>query len=63
MSSLDHLAGSNVEVQDDIVDLLSQTNYKEGFYTEIESEKLEKGINEAVVKAISAKKKRTRMDA
>lgn len=52
----DYLAQSNVEVQEEIVDLLANSSYQEGFYTEIESETLEKGINEQVVRAISTKK-------
>lgn len=51
------LSESNVDVQEEIVELLSEgRNYAEGFYTEIESDTFEKGINEAVVRAISVKK-------
>ncbi len=42
---------------EEIDDLLSKNSgYKEGFYTQTEVETFDKGINEAVVRAISAKK-------
>lgn len=42
---------------EEINDLLSKNSgYKEGFYTQTEVETFDKGINEAVVRAISAKK-------
>ena len=47
---------SNVEVQDDIVELLKETNYKEGFHTNISTETFAKGIDESVVRKISEKK-------
>ena len=50
------IADSNVEVQEDIVDLLADSNYKEGFYTELQTDTFDKGLNEEVVRAISAKK-------
>ena len=51
------ISDSNVEVQDDIVELLSESrNYVEGFYTDIPSDTLDKGINEEVVRAIWQKK-------
>ena len=56
MQTPDYLSDAHVEVQEEIVDLLSTSNYKQGFYTDIESEKLDKGINEAVVGAIAARK-------
>jgi Fe-S cluster assembly protein SufB len=50
------ISESNVEVQEDIVDLLESRSYAEGFYTDIQSDTFEKGINEEVVRAIWAKK-------
>ncbi|GAB6033979.1 Fe-S cluster assembly protein SufB [Galenea microaerophila] len=42
---------------EEITDLLSKkSGYKEGFYTQTEVETFEKGINEDVIRAISAKK-------
>ncbi len=52
----DILHQSNVDVQDDIVDLLKNTSYKEGFHTNIVSETFEKGLNEDIVRRISSKK-------
>ncbi len=49
------LGHSNVDVQDDVVDILKNSSYKEGFYTPIASETFAKGINESVVQQISAK--------
>lgn len=46
-----------MQTQVDIVDLLTaQSNYKEGFFTQTLVETFAKGLNEAVVRAISAKK-------
>jgi Fe-S cluster assembly protein SufB len=53
---MQEIAGSNVPVQEEIVELLSKNTYKEGFYTEVKTETFAKGINESVVRAISAKK-------
>ncbi|CAH0535752.1 FeS cluster assembly protein SufB [Vibrio stylophorae] len=45
-----------VEVQPEVEALVTQSHYKEGFYTEVENDTLAVGINEAVVRAISAKR-------
>ena len=48
---------SEMPQYEEIHDLLSKkTGYKEGFYTQTEVETFDKGVNEAVVRAISAKK-------
>ena len=44
-------------------DNFKQDAYKHGFVTEIEDEKIPKGLNEDIIKLISIKKKWTRMDA
>ena len=50
------MSQSNVEVGDEVQGWLSDHHYKEGFYTDISTDTLEKGLNEAVVRAISAKR-------
>ncbi|QAV24457.1 Fe-S cluster assembly protein SufB [Proteus hauseri] len=50
------MSQSNVEIGDEVQDWLSSHQYKEGFYTDISTDTLEKGLNEAVVRAISAKR-------
>ncbi|MBL4832180.1 MAG: Fe-S cluster assembly protein SufB [Aliivibrio sp.] len=47
---------SKPDIQADIKQAINQTNYKEGFYTDIKNDTLEKGINESVVRAISARR-------
>ncbi|WOR88815.1 Fe-S cluster assembly protein SufB [Proteus mirabilis] len=46
----------NVEIGDEVQGWLSDHHYKEGFYTDISTDTLDKGLNEAVVRAISAKR-------
>ncbi|VAY02289.1 FeS cluster assembly protein SufB [Arsenophonus endosymbiont of Aleurodicus dispersus] len=41
---------------DDVHQWLLEHSYKEGFFTQVETDKLAKGINEDVIKAISAKR-------
>tara|TARA_B100000575_G_scaffold116938_1_gene93061 strand:+ start:75 stop:290 length:216 start_codon:yes stop_codon:yes gene_type:complete len=43
-------------VNDNLVDNIVSEPYKYGFVTEIESEKISKGINEDIVRLISSKK-------
>lgn len=50
------MSQSNVEIGDEVQGWLSDHHYKEGFYTDISTDTLEKGLNEAVVRAISAKR-------
>ncbi|UXA35863.1 Fe-S cluster assembly protein SufB [Proteus terrae] len=50
------MSQSNVEIGDKVQGWLSDHHYKEGFYTDISTDTLEKGLNEAVVRAISAKR-------
>ncbi|MEQ4910739.1 Fe-S cluster assembly protein SufB [Proteus terrae] len=50
------MSQSNVEIGDEVQGWLSDHHYKEGFYTDISTDILEKGLNEAVVRAISAKR-------
>ncbi len=45
-----------VETQPEVEELFQKSHYKEGFYTELTSDTLSKGINERVVRAISAKR-------
>ena len=45
-----------VETQPEVEELFRNSNYKEGFYTQLSSDTLSKGINEQVVRAISAKR-------
>ena len=45
-----------VETQPEVEELFQNSNYKEGFYTQLSSDTLSKGINEQVVRAISAKR-------
>lgn len=47
---------SKPDIQADIKQAINQKNYKEGFYTDIKNDTLEKGINEDVVRAISARR-------
>ena len=50
------MSESGVEVQQDIQDWVDDESYKQGFFTEVESDRLQQGINELVVRAISAKR-------
>lgn len=43
--------------EDDLQKELETKEYKYGFYTDIESDTLPVGLNEEIIKAISAKKK------
>ncbi|MEH0759278.1 Fe-S cluster assembly protein SufB [Vibrio sp. 16] len=45
-----------VETQPEVEELFQTSHYKEGFYTQLSSDTLSKGINEQVVRAISAKR-------
>lgn len=40
----------------EVEDFIEKASYKEGFYTQVESDTLSKGINEEVVRAISLKR-------
>ena len=44
------------------IDNFADQGYKYGFETKIDSDRPEKGLNENIIKFISAKKKRTSMD-
>ncbi|CAI0826805.1 FeS cluster assembly protein sufB [Serratia rubidaea] len=46
----------NVEVPDNVQAWVSEGRYKEGFFTQLQTDELAKGINEEVVRAISAKR-------
>ena len=43
--------------QDKILNDITQADYKYGFVSDVETESIEKGLNEDVVRIISAKKK------
>jgi len=47
---------SNVEVPNDVQAWVSEGRYKEGFFTQVATDELATGINEEVVRAISAKR-------
>lgn len=47
----------NIKEEQKLIEDLTQQEYKEGFITEIEQEFVPKGLNEDIIKAISAKKK------
>ena len=47
---------SNVEIQEDLQAWVDDESYKPGFFTELKTDELEKGINEEVIRAISAKR-------
>ena len=47
---------SSVEIQEDVQAWVDDENYKQGFFTELKTDELDKGINESVVRAISAKR-------
>lgn len=46
----------NVEVPDNVQAWVSEGRYKEGFFTQLQTDELAKGINEEVVRAISTKR-------
>ncbi|MGP1932980.1 MAG: Fe-S cluster assembly protein SufB [Arsenophonus sp. ET-YP4-MAG3] len=46
----------NIEINDDIQQLLGEHYYKEGFFTQIKTDELGKGLNENIIKAISEKR-------
>lgn len=50
------MSQSNVEVGDDVQSWLDDQRYKEGFFTEVATDEMAKGINEDVIRAISAKR-------
>ncbi len=45
-----------VEIQPEVEEILQTSGYKEGFYTELSSDTLSTGLNEQVIRAISAKR-------
>jgi Fe-S cluster assembly protein SufB len=47
---------SEVEIQEDVQTWIDNDSYKEGFFTSLSTDELAKGINEDVVRAISAKR-------
>ena len=50
------------EKDKDILENIGEQEYKYGFTTDIETETIGKGLNEEVVRLISAKKGRARVD-
>lgn len=56
MSDVNEMTRSNVEVPDDVQAWVSDGRYKEGFFTQLATDELAKGINEDVIRAISAKR-------
>ncbi|MFP3014147.1 MAG: Fe-S cluster assembly protein SufB [Arsenophonus sp.] len=50
------MSQSNIEINDDIQQLLIKHRYKEGFFTQVKTDELDKGLNEEVIKAISCKR-------
>ncbi|MEI7408985.1 Fe-S cluster assembly protein SufB [Pectobacterium aroidearum] len=50
------MARSTVDVPDDVQIWMGDGRYKEGFFTQLETDELAHGINEDVVRAISAKR-------
>ncbi|WP_445497652.1 Fe-S cluster assembly protein SufB [Photorhabdus sp. SF281] len=50
------MSQSNVEISDDVQTWLSDHRYKEGFFTQVATDELAKGLSEDVVRAISAKR-------
>ena len=49
--------------EEELLKEVTASEYKYGFTTNIESDTIEKGISEEVIKTISSKKKRARLDA
>ncbi|XZQ54815.1 MAG: Fe-S cluster assembly protein SufB [Arsenophonus sp.] len=46
----------NIEINNDIQQWLVEHSYKEGFFTKVATDKLVKGLNEEIIKEISAKR-------
>ncbi|BGI50785.1 MAG: Fe-S cluster assembly protein SufB [Arsenophonus endosymbiont of Ceratovacuna japonica] len=46
----------NIKIDNDIQSWLTENHYKEGFFTQVTTDKLNKGINKEVIKAISSKR-------
>ena len=44
------------QTQDQILESVTQSDYKYGFYTPVEADKVPKGLNEGIIRTISAKK-------
>lgn len=53
---MNDMARSNVDVPDDVQIWMGDGHYKEGFFTELPTDQLGRGVNEEVVRAISAKR-------
>lgn len=47
---------SGIEIQEDVQAWVDDNSYKQGFYSQVTADQLAKGINEEVVRAISAKR-------
>lgn len=56
MSDAINMTRSNVEMPNEVQAWVSEGRYKEGFFTQLATDELAKGINEEVVCAISAKR-------
>lgn len=56
MSDAINMTRSNVEMPNEVQAWVSEGRYKEGFFTQLATDELAKGINEDVVRAISAKR-------
>ena len=50
------------QTEDELLEEVTTSEYKYGFTTDIESDTIPKGLSEDVVRTISSKKKRARMD-
>ncbi|NGE23920.1 Fe-S cluster assembly protein SufB, partial [Klebsiella pneumoniae] len=50
------MSQSNAEIGEDVQTWLNDGRYKEGFFTNVATDELAKGINENVIRAISAKR-------
>ncbi|MFP3029192.1 MAG: Fe-S cluster assembly protein SufB [Arsenophonus sp.] len=50
------MSHSNIEISDVVKQWLEEHRYKEGFFTQVATDKLAKGLNEGIIKAISAKR-------
>ncbi|BBI91882.1 component of SufBCD complex [Serratia symbiotica str. Tucson] len=56
MSDVINMTRSNVEIPNEMQAWVIEGGYKEGFFTQLATDELAKGINEEVVRAISAKR-------
>lgn len=56
MSDAINMTRSNVEMPNEVQAWVSEGRYKEGFFTQLATDELAKGINEEVVRAIAAKR-------